>query len=104
MTTNRPRNAVELIISILALVHNEVRIVQTSLIGSMLSNVLLVLGMCLCVGGITRMEQTFNVLVIKTVSSLLVLAVGSLIIPTAFQLGSSSGMSYRACWWTSDYA
>ena len=39
-------NAVELIVSIIALVKNEVDIVQESLIGSMLSNLLLVMGMC----------------------------------------------------------
>ena len=39
------RNAVELIVAILALVQDQVLIVQTSLIGSMLSNLLLVMGM-----------------------------------------------------------
>lgn len=37
-------NAVELIVAIIALFHCELTIVQTSLIGSVLSNVLLVLG------------------------------------------------------------
>ena len=38
------RNAVELIVSIIALFQNQILIVQTSLIGSMLSNLLLVMG------------------------------------------------------------
>ncbi|KAJ5703687.1 sodium/calcium transporter [Penicillium malachiteum] len=77
-------NAVELIVAILALVKKEVTIVQTSLIGSMLSNLLLVMGMCFFFGGMNRLEQHFNVTVAQTAASLLALAVSSLIIPTAF--------------------
>lgn len=79
-------NAVELIVSIIALIQGKVLIVQTSLIGSMLSNLLLVLGMCFFFGGINRSEQHFNITVAQTASSLLALAIGSLIIPTAFGL------------------
>ena len=82
---HKDRNAVELIVSILALVKNEVDIVQESLIGSMLSNLLLVMGMCFFFGGLNRVKQHFNVTVAQTASSLLALAVGSLIIPAAFQ-------------------
>lgn len=80
-------NAVELIVSILALVAKppQIVIVQTSLIGSMLSNLLLVMGMCFFFGGWNRIEQHFNVTVAQTAASLLALAVGSLIIPAAFQ-------------------
>ena len=79
-------NAVELIVSIIALIQGKVLIVQTSLIGSMLSNLLLVLGMCFFFGGINRPEQHFNITVAQTAASLLALAIGSLIIPTAFGL------------------
>ncbi|KAN0069050.1 Sodium/calcium exchanger domain containing protein [Elaphomyces granulatus] len=84
-------NAVELIVAIVALVHKEVIIVQTSLIGSMLSNLLLVLGMCFFFGGLHRLEQNFNVVVAQTASSLLSLAVAGLIIPTAFERISGAG-------------
>ncbi|RAK96574.1 calcium/proton exchanger [Aspergillus ibericus CBS 121593] len=84
-------NAVELIVAIIALVDNEVTIVQTSLIGSMLSNLLLVMGMCFFFGGIDRLEQHFNPVVAQTAASLLALAVGSLIIPTAFHAWSDAG-------------
>ena len=57
---------------------------QTSLIGSILSNLLLVMGMCFFFGGLEREEQHFNQTVAQTASSLLSLAVASLIIPTAF--------------------
>lgn len=84
-------NAVELIVAIIALVKNEVVIVQTSLIGSMLSNLLLVMGMCFFFGGLNRLEQHFNPVVAQTAASLLALAVGSLIIPTAFHNWSQGG-------------
>ncbi|KAI5303379.1 Eukaryotic peptide chain release factor GTP-binding subunit [Ascosphaera pollenicola] len=84
-------NAVELIVSLIALFKDEYVIVQTSLIGSMLSNLLLVMGMCFFFGGICRVEQNFNVTVAQTASSMLSLAVGSLIIPTAFHEWSDAG-------------
>ena len=83
--TDGCRNAVELIVSILALVDDQIDIVQESLIGSILSNLLLVLGMSFFLGGVTRIRQHFNLTVAQTASSLLALAVGSLIIPAAFQ-------------------
>lgn len=78
-------NATELIVSIIALAQNKILIVQTSLIGSMLSNLLLVLGMCFFFGGINRVVQHFNITVAQTASSMLAVSIGSLIIPTAFQ-------------------
>ncbi|KAF4549059.1 Vacuolar calcium ion transporter-like protein 1 [Elsinoe fawcettii] len=78
-------NATELIVSIIALAQRKIVIVQTSLVGSMLSNLLLVLGMCFFGGGITRVKQHFNITVAQTACSLLALSIGSLIIPTAFQ-------------------
>lgn len=79
-------NAVELIVSVIALTKNEIVIVQTSLVGSILSNLLLVMGMSFFFGGLTRVEQFFNVTVAQTAASLLTLAIGSLIIPAAFNI------------------
>jgi Sodium/calcium exchanger protein len=56
-------NAVELIVSIIALIQGKGSLVQASLLGSMLSNLLLVLGMCFFFGGCTRKEQSFNMTV-----------------------------------------
>ncbi|KAA8572757.1 hypothetical protein EYC84_003342 [Monilinia fructicola] len=82
-------NAVELIVSIIALKQGQIRIVQSSMLGSILSNSLLVLGCCFIAGGIhnTRtgtsmgIEQKFNDTVAGTMSSLMVLAASALIIP-----------------------
>jgi Ca2+:H+ antiporter len=53
-------NAVELIVAIIALVKCELHIVQSSLVGSILSNLLLVLGMCFFAGGTRFSEQGFG--------------------------------------------
>lgn len=55
-------NATELIISIHALDNDMIRVVQQSLLGSILSNMLLVLGSALFGGGIVhyKREQVFN--------------------------------------------
>ncbi|KAK5132724.1 hypothetical protein LTR08_008690 [Meristemomyces frigidus] len=74
-------NAVELIVSIVALRQNEIRIVQASMLGSILSNILLVLGCCFIASGIKRDESTFNSTVASTMSSLMAVAATSLIIP-----------------------
>ncbi|VVT53747.1 uncharacterized protein SAPINGB_P003729 [Magnusiomyces paraingens] len=77
-------NAVELIVAIVALARGEIRIVQTSMLGSILSNTLLVLGCSFIAGGYNRIQQTFNATVAQTMSSLMALAVTSLLIPAAF--------------------
>lgn len=51
------------------------------MLGSILSNILLVLGCCFIAGGIKHREQTFNSTVASTMSSLLSVATASLIIP-----------------------
>lgn len=61
-------NAVEIIVGIIALVQNQIIIVQASLLGSMLSNLLLVLGMCFFIGGLRYKEQVFNTTVAQTAS------------------------------------
>ncbi|PUU73533.1 Sodium/calcium exchanger protein-domain-containing protein [Tuber borchii] len=76
-------NAVELIVSIVALTKGEIRIVQASMLGSILSNILLVLGMCFFFGGLRYKEQCFNTTVASTMSSLMAVATSSLIIPAA---------------------
>lgn len=83
-------NAVELIIFIIALVKNEIRIVQASLLGSILSNLLLILGMCMVLGGLRFREQIYNSTVTQMSACLLSLSVISLLLPTAFHASFSS--------------
>ncbi|KAL4954833.1 Sodium/calcium exchanger protein-domain-containing protein [Aspergillus filifer] len=82
-------NAVELIIFIIALVKNEIRIVQASLLGSILANLLLILGMAFLFGGLRFQEQIYNSTVTQMSACLLSLAVMSLLLPTAFHASFS---------------
>ncbi|KAI3140494.1 hypothetical protein CBS147326_2195 [Penicillium roqueforti] len=77
-------NAVELIIFIIALVKNEIRIVQASLLGSILANLLLIMGMAFLAGGLRFREQIYNSTVTQMSACLLSLSVVSLLLPTAF--------------------
>ncbi|CAO3677359.1 unnamed protein product [Rhizopus stolonifer] len=77
-------NAVELIISIISLTQNLVVVVQASMLGSILSNLLLVLGMCFWGGGYYHKQQHFNKTVAQTSASLLFMSVASLLIPASF--------------------
>ena len=88
--THSPRNAVELIVAIIALAKGKVILVQTSLVGSILSNLLLVMGMCFLFGGLRRPEQHFNTTVAQTATSLLATALAGVIVPTVWQLSSAS--------------
>jgi len=58
--------------------------VQSSLVGSILSNILLVLGMCFFAGGVRYAEQTIKSTAAQLNSSLLLIAVIAVLIPSAF--------------------
>jgi Ca2+:H+ antiporter len=86
-------NAVELIVSIIALKEGQIRVVQASILGSIISNLLLVLGMCFAIGGYYHKKQVFNQTVAQTSSSLMALACVSLIIPAAFNFSIENNIS-----------
>ncbi|KIY72360.1 calcium/proton exchanger [Cylindrobasidium torrendii FP15055 ss-10] len=69
---------------IIALTKCELDIVQSSLIGSILSNLLLVLGMCFFAGGIKYQEQGFGLVSSQMNSSLLTISVIAVLLPAAF--------------------
>ncbi|MDP6010162.1 MAG: calcium/proton exchanger [Candidatus Poseidoniaceae archaeon] len=92
-------NAVEMIIAGLALytaatnpelVENMILVVQASLIGSILGNLLLVLGLAFVWGGIHHPNQKFNSQVSQTNGSLLLLALIGLVVPAAFAAANKS--------------
>ena len=75
-------NLPELFISIFALRAGLVVVVQTALIGSILANTLLVLGIAFVVGGLRHGTQQFGARASRMTAMLLVLSVASLAIPT----------------------
>lgn len=78
-------NAPELIVSTVALTNGQIRIVQASMLGAILSNILLGLGCCLFAGGYGE-DCQFNATAASTMSSLMAVAAASLIIPSALQM------------------
>ena len=74
-------NATEMIVSMYALKAGLLRVVQLSLLGSILSNMLLVLGCAFLFGGMTRKEQYFNAEGVMMNFGLLLLAVMGLSLP-----------------------
>ena len=73
-------NAVEAIVGIVALSQNQLRIVQTSMLGSVLSNLLLVLGCSFWAAGKNFKEAKFRVTAAQTNCSILMLSGATLII------------------------
>lgn len=79
-------NAAELIIAIVALRQGLIQLVLASITGSILGNLLLVLGLSLLVGGIRHGTQKFNRANAGIDATLLVLSVFALGIPSFFNL------------------
>ncbi len=79
-------NATELIIAILALSKGLVDVVRASIIGSVLGNVLLVLGLAVCVGGFKYGRLRFEARSASQYASLLALSIGGLLLPTIAEL------------------
>eukprot|EP01012_Entosiphon_sulcatum_P056953 TRINITY_DN8066_c1_g1_i1.p1 TRINITY_DN8066_c1_g1~~TRINITY_DN8066_c1_g1_i1.p1 ORF type:complete len:403 (+),score=63.52 TRINITY_DN8066_c1_g1_i1:178-1386(+) len=88
-------NATEVIISFFAL-HNEMYdVIKSSLLGSVLGNTMLVLGTALLAGGIRQRDVTFNQKAVNIYTSLLLLAIMGVIVPTSFYhtLGASQAQT-----------
>lgn len=79
-------NAPELIIAFFALKEGLQEVVKASIVGSIVGNVLLVLGAAMLVGGLRREKQTFNRTAAAAQSGMLLLAVTALMMPALFQL------------------
>jgi Ca2+:H+ antiporter len=79
-------NAPELIIAFFALREGLQEVVKASLVGSILGNVLLVMGAAMLVGGLKRERQTFDRTAANTQSLMLLLACVALIMPAIYEL------------------
>lgn len=84
-------NAVELIIGIIALKDGLATLVKASITGSILGNLLFVLGISFFVGGVRHPIQRFNIRAARNNSSMLLLSVGiAFIVPAIFASGRGS--------------
>jgi Ca2+:H+ antiporter len=79
-------NAPELIIAFFALREGLHEVVKASIVGSIIGNILLVLGAAMLVGGWNRDKQTFNRTAANAQSAMLLLALAALMLPAVFQL------------------
>ena len=89
-------NATELIVSVLAIRSGLLRVVQLSLLGSVLSNRLLVLGCAFFFGGLRRKVQTYNADGVMANSSLLILGAVALWLPTMLSTTDTAFAASRA--------
>ncbi|KAG2116527.1 Sodium/calcium exchanger protein-domain-containing protein [Suillus discolor] len=85
-------NAVEIIVGVAALLNGQLRIVQTSMLGSILSNILLVLGCSFLAGGLYHKEGIFNGTGAQASASLMTLSCITLVIPAAYASTTEAGM------------
>jgi Ca2+:H+ antiporter len=77
-------NAAELIIGFMALRAGELEIVKASLTGSIIGNMLMVLGLAMLLGGWRHEEMRFNRMAAETGSGMMLLAVVALVIPAIY--------------------
>ncbi|KAK0388851.1 hypothetical protein NLU13_5094 [Sarocladium strictum] len=77
-------NLVELILFIVALVNNHIRIVQASILGSILVNLLLILGSALLACSMADLEGVYSTQGTQLLGCLLFVSVFAFLMPTAF--------------------
>ena len=85
-------NAPELIIALFALGEGLHEVVKASIIGSIIGNILLVLGAAMLFGGIGREKQFFSRTSASVQTSMLLLAAAALVMPAIFELVEGKGL------------
>ena len=79
-------NAAELIIALFALKAGLIEVVKASIVGSVISNLLLVMGLSMLLGGLKYKEQTFQPLIARVNASTMNLAIIAILVPTTVGL------------------
>jgi Ca2+:H+ antiporter len=85
-------NAPEIIIALFALNKGLHEVVKASLVGSILGNILLVLGAAMLFGGLGRERQFFDRTAASAQSLMLMLAIAALVVPAIFELVEGQGL------------
>jgi Ca2+:H+ antiporter len=88
-------NAAELIIALIALSKGLTGVVKASITGSIIGNVLLVMGASILAGGMKFREQRFNKTAARTSTTTLTLAAVALAIPTVFHVTATGHLVFR---------
>jgi Ca2+:H+ antiporter len=84
-------NAAELIIALAALRSGLYEVVKASIVGSIVGNMLLVLGAAMMAGGLRHREQEFNPQGARAQATMLTLAAITLILPAAYRVAMGEG-------------
>lgn len=84
-------NAPELIISLVALKAGYFAMVRASLIGAILANLLLALGVAMLLGGLRYHDQRFNPTATRAYSTMMFIAAVSMAVPSAFSRNFPNG-------------
>src|SRR4051812_15059251 len=82
-------NVTELVVSVFLILDNQIEVVKASLTGSILGNLLLVLGLAFFLGGLRHKEQVYSERSASVHTSSLVLAVIGFLMPALFVLTTS---------------
>jgi Ca2+:H+ antiporter len=85
-------NAPELIIALFALQKGLQEVVKASIVGSIIGNILLVLGAAMLFGGLGRDKQTFSRTTASIQTTMLLLAGAALVMPAIFELVEGKGL------------
>jgi Ca2+:H+ antiporter len=85
-------NAPELIIALFALGQGLHEVVKASIVGSIIGNILLVLGAAMLAGGLGREKQTFSRTGAGIQTSMLLLAAAALLMPAIYELVEGKGL------------
>lgn len=85
-------NAPELIIALFALQKGLQEVVKASIVGSIIGNILLVLGASMLFGGLGRDKQTFSRTTASIQTTMLLLAGAALVMPAIFELVEGQGL------------
>ena len=89
-------NAPELIVALVALRAGLLDMVRASLIGGILANLLLALGIAFLAGGVRHHTQTYNAAAARLYGSMMLIASFSLMVPSAFSRFLADGETVRA--------
>lgn len=85
-------NFPELIIAVIALNAGLHEVVKASLVGSIIGNVLLVMGASMLVGGLKRDRQKFNATAASAQTTMLLLSLAALVMPAVYELIAGTGL------------
>jgi Ca2+:H+ antiporter len=88
-------NLTELIVGFFLITAGDVAILKATLIGSIVGNLLLVLGLSFAAGGLRHKSMTFNPRAASVHASSLLLAVAGLVVPAMLVFSSSVGATAR---------